>query len=79
MSLRSLLDALRSIPPLPRTGRRVAFRPRLEPLDDRSLPSFLTPVNYDAGANPFAVVANDFDNDGVLDLAVTNYGSVPVR
>src|SRR5690349_570508 len=42
MSFRSTLAALRSVALLPRVrvdGRRAGFRPRLEPLDDRCLPS----------------------------------------
>src|SRR5205823_975286 len=76
MTLRSILAALRSIPPLPRAraaGRRAWFRPRLEPLDERTLPSFATPVEYAAGDHPQAVVTADFNGDGKLDLAVANY------
>src|SRR5438067_8529522 len=42
MTLCSILAALRPAPSLPRAraaGRRAGFRPRLEPLDDRCLPS----------------------------------------
>src|SRR3954451_6618993 len=42
MSFRSILTALRSVSPAPRAraaGRRAGVRPRLEPLDDRCLPS----------------------------------------
>jgi hypothetical protein len=42
MTLRSILAALRPVPPLPRAraaDRRAGFRPRLESLDDRCLPS----------------------------------------
>jgi hypothetical protein len=52
-------------------GRKLS----VEVLEDRSLPSFLGPINYAAGSNPIAVVAGDFNNDTVLDLAVANYGS----
>jgi len=31
--------------------------------------------NYTAGTKPFAIVAADFDNDGKIDLAVTNISS----
>ena len=75
MSLRAILDALRTVPLAPRpAARRAAFRPRLEPLGDRWVPSFNPAVPYAAGANPAAVVAADFDGDGVLDLAVANNG-----
>ena len=32
------------------------------------------PAIYPSGPNPFHVVVADFDNDGVQDLAITNYG-----
>jgi hypothetical protein len=76
-----MLAALRCIPPLPRVrapGRRTEFRPRLEPLDDRCLPSFGPVVSYPVGSNPVAgvvrdyVVAGDFNNDGHLDLVTAN-------
>ena len=82
MSLRSILDALRSIPPLPRTGRRTAFRPRLETLDDRCLPSFSPITSLPIGPDPQAVVTPDFNNDGRLDLATAGdngVGRVSVR
>ena len=42
-------------------------------LEDRTVPAFFGPVDYAAGAYPFAAVAADFNNDSVLDLAVLNY------
>ena len=48
MSVRSILARLRSAPPLPRArtaGRRPGFRPRLEPLEDRSVPATFTVLN----------------------------------
>jgi len=59
----------------PRRQRPAAagFRPRLEPLDDRLVPAFLAPADYSTGAGPWAMVAADFNNDAVLDLAVANY------
>jgi hypothetical protein len=45
MSFRSILASLRSVPPLPRaraSGRRAGFHPRLEPLEDRSVPATFT-------------------------------------
>jgi hypothetical protein len=54
MSFRSILVSLRSVPPLPRAraaGRRAGFRPRLEPLEDRSVPATFTVLNLaDGGA-----------------------------
>ncbi len=37
--------------------------------------SFPTRVDFATGTSPVAVIANDFDNDGKLDLAVTSTGS----
>src|SRR5215472_648749 len=53
---------------------RPSFRPRLELLEERSLPS-LNPVTgspFAAGAAPQAIVSADFNGDGVLDLATVN-------
>jgi hypothetical protein len=36
--------------------------------------SFQPPINYTTGIRPLAVVVGDFNRDGILDLAVTNYG-----
>src|SRR5262245_23984452 len=69
MTLRSILDTLRSVPTRWRhRGHPAAFRPRLEPLDGRVLPSFTPLASYDAGAT--AVIAADFNNDDVADLAL---------
>jgi hypothetical protein len=69
-----------------RSKRGQARRPRrrpagiklsLEALEDRSMPSFLAPVNYAAGSDPhYAVVSADFNGDGKPDLAVAG---LPVR
>lgn len=48
---------------------------QLERLDDRIVPSFSPAVNYATGIGPEEVVAADFNNDGVLDLAVAYAGS----
>jgi hypothetical protein len=50
----------------------VTHRPKLEVLEDRSVPTFLTPVNYAVGARPNDVKAADFNNDGHLDLVTAN-------
>src|SRR5262245_61275476 len=55
-----------------------ARRLLLEGLEDRRLLAFLPAVNYAAGTNPQAVVAGDFNNDAVLDLAVANDGASTV-
>src|SRR5437868_7746037 len=76
MSLRSILDALRGVPVLPRpAARRAAFRPRLEPLDERRLPSFSPAAHYGAGDYPVAVATGRFNTDTVLDLVVADYGT----
>jgi len=54
----------------PTTGRL-----SVEPMEDRCLPSFLPAVSYPADGY---VLAADFNNDTVLDLAVANYSSVSV-
>jgi FG-GAP-like repeat/RTX calcium-binding nonapeptide repeat (4 copies) len=60
--------------PVGRSRRRPA-RLRVETLDDRSLPSFATPITYAAGGDPQAVATADFNGDGRLDLVVANYSS----
>jgi hypothetical protein len=47
----------------------------LEPLEDRSLPSFLAPVSYPVDSYPGAVAVGDFNGDGKLDLVTANYGN----
>jgi hypothetical protein len=48
------------------------YRPRLEALEDRTLPSLLAPVNYAVGTNPVAVATADLANNGKLDLITAN-------
>jgi hypothetical protein len=56
------------------------YRPRLERLEDRTVPSFIVAGSYPAGKFPDGVAAGDFRDDGILDLAVTasNDGNVNV-
>jgi hypothetical protein len=91
MRFLSWLDGLNADSSRRRSKRGQARRPRrqpagiklsLEALEDRSMPSFLAPVNYPA---PFGTYANsvltaDFNGDGRLDLAaaVPNYPSSTV-
>jgi hypothetical protein len=51
--------------------------PRLELLEDRTLPSisFDVPPNIPAGDRPVAVAVGDFNHDGIPDLAVACNGS----
>jgi len=51
----------------------------IEALDDRCLPSFSPAVNYGVSPNPQAVATADFNNDGVLDLAVASESHSEVR
>jgi hypothetical protein len=49
----------------------------LEPLEDRTVPSFLAPVSYPVDTAPSAVAVGDFNGDGKPDLVTANspYGS----
>src|SRR5438034_721147 len=59
-----------------RQGRPLRrFVPRLEALEDRTVPSFLGSLTLATGASPYAVAAADFNGDGKKDLAVTNENS----
>jgi hypothetical protein len=85
MRLLSWLDGLKPASPRRRGKRARAPRPKLagrrlsvEPLDERIVPTFLPPVDYTAGASPYAVVAADFNHDNFQDLAVANVGSSTV-
>jgi hypothetical protein len=49
------------------------YRPRLERLEDRTVPSFLVAGSYPAGKEPESVAADDFNGDGTLDVAVATY------
>jgi hypothetical protein len=74
--------------PAQRGDRSVAAhkgRPRalvLDSLEDRTLPSFITPfAAYGVATGPVAVAVGDFNNDGFQDLASVNYlaNNVTVR
>src|SRR5262245_13069894 len=57
---------------------RFKFRPQLEQLDERCLPS-LTPIGtYAVGTSPHAIVSADFNNDSCLDLAAADSNRVSV-
>jgi hypothetical protein len=80
MWFRTLFDSMKlrrsGTPVRPTPRRTAAARLRVEALEDRCMPSFLAPVYYDGGGNP--MVAADFNNDTVQDLAGVNYNSVSV-
>src|SRR4051794_17689591 len=81
MSFPSWLRNLRSAL-APRRGQRrgslqaVNSRLNLEILEDRNLLSFSPAVSYPVSQYPHAVVAADFNNDTVLDLAVPTANKV---
>jgi hypothetical protein len=56
--------------------RAATHRPTLEVLEDRSVPTFLPPVDYVANPYSFniAIKAGDFNGDGILDLATKGQG-----
>jgi hypothetical protein len=47
----------------------------LEALEDRTVPSFLTPVTYPVGTGPEAIATADLNGDGHIDLVTANAGS----
>ncbi len=58
-------------------ARRKPVRTRLEiePLEERTVPSFLPAVNYPVGAYPNTVAVGDFNGDHKLDIVTANSGS----
>ena len=59
--------------------RAATHRPNLEVLEDRCLLSFSPAASFPVDTSPQAVATADFNNDGQLDLATTNYdGTVSV-
>src|SRR5262245_8598210 len=51
------------------------YRPRLEVLESRDLPSFGSATNFPTNSGPVAVVVGDYNRDGKPDLAVAISGS----
>lgn len=51
------------------------FHPRLEVLDERALPGFLSPAIYPTNLGPDSAVTADVNGDGKLDLITANYAS----
>jgi hypothetical protein len=58
-----------------RRARRPRFRPHLDALESRDLPSFFAPTNLAVGSNPHGEAVGDFNGDGRADLVVVNQGS----
>jgi hypothetical protein len=69
MWFRSAFDFLK---PDWRSRRRRPPSLRLELLEDRTVPSFLPPLDYAVGQAPRAVATGDFRNDGIQDLVTCN-------
>jgi len=68
------------------SGRRLATRRpgrsiAIEPLEDRTLPSFVSAPSFPVGpkggerSNPMAVATGDFNRDGKMDVATANNDS----
>src|SRR5438105_10213046 len=61
-----------------RNGRRLNRGLRLDALEDRSLPSFVTAASFVVGQNdglgskPSAIATGDLNADGFLDVATAN-------
>jgi hypothetical protein len=53
------------------------YRPLVEVLEGRTVPSFMTAASYAVGSNPRSVAVGDFNGDGIPDLVVANYLSLP--
>jgi hypothetical protein len=53
----------------------VRFRPRVEELERRLVPSFSAPHLYTAGPFPRSVALGDFNGDGALDIVTANDGT----
>src|SRR5262249_56535719 len=58
-----------------RWSRRSSYRPCVESLEDRTVPSFFTSPACAVGSNPHGEAVGDFNGDGKADLAVVNEGS----
>jgi hypothetical protein len=56
-------------------SRRPSYRPALELLEDRSVPSFVTAINTPTGASPNGMALGDFNHDGKLDVVTVSNGN----
>jgi FG-GAP-like repeat/FG-GAP repeat len=71
----SWLKKLVRKPERARSHRLPGYRPRIESLEDRTVPSFFTPTNYAVGTTPHGEAVGDFNGDGKADLVVVNQGA----
>jgi hypothetical protein len=55
--------------------RRRDYRPQLEVLEDRAVPSFVTASNFPTGASPNGIAAGDLNHDGRLDVVSVGNGT----
>src|SRR5947199_5752448 len=60
-----------------RRPRPLGYQLLLDVLEDRTVPTFLAPVNYAAGTSPGIMTVGDFNGDGKLDLATANATAAP--
>ena len=58
-----------------RRHRLSSFRPRIEVLEDRTVPAFFSPTTFAVGAGPVVQAVGDFNGDGRADLVVVNQTS----
>src|SRR5262249_44988014 len=68
---RNVLKSRNSTPSGRRPTRRPASLVRLEPLEDRTVPSFASTVDYPVAGGVWDVVTADFNGDGRLDVATS--------
>ncbi len=59
----------------PRRARFAGFRPDVDVLEDRTVPSFFGAPTFAVGTTPVAEAVGDFNGDGRADLAVVNQAS----
>jgi hypothetical protein len=64
------MKGLRILGAVQPSRRHSSFRPRLEPLERRDLPSFVPGLTYKTGTTPLKPALADFNRDGRLDVAV---------